>query len=382
MELELSAMSALLPYDQLCVLPFGATLQGKHDEQSEPMLVWMPIHEISFDWKMTRSVLMALGSKCTLESFDWPFMCRQILSKGALAVHKDVSGIDFGSAIWQDVVVAAKLSTVAGLRDYLRKWKSGVDSLSESSNVCVEQLNRHSYLGAWLSDYLMTIYRIALDEVHVSAHYSVVTNHNYTLLVRELLSVHGMFPELAELATMTSEVRIGNIMERLSWQAVEEHNHLWLIGVIYNLRWVPDIKEVWWSPQKQVDESLASSACVAEISNCHSPGFLSPIISIERSDQSSGSVAKTWTISSSQEGTRTNNIDQAETSLGLSAASRGTQQDHPADMSMKWSKRRWRWNCTCVLCGVNHQSDWFQGPSTARPLGWSKKLTLCRKCHV
>ena len=149
-----------------------------------------------------------------------------------------------------------------------------------------------------------------------------------------------MLSTLCITTTLTSGFRVGNIMERLSWQAVEEHNHLWLIGVIYNLRWVPDIKEVWWSPQKQVDESLASSACVAEFSNCHSPGFVSPITPRERPEQSSGSVAKTWTISSSQEGTSTNNIDQAETSLGLSAASRGTQQDSPADMFKELRKRR------------------------------------------
>ena len=369
---ELFAMSALLPYDQLCVLPFGATLQAKHDEKSEPMLAWMPIQEIPFDWSMTRSLLMALGLKCTLESFDWPFLCRQILSRGALAVHMDVSGKDFGTVIWQDVVVAAELHTVAGLRDYLRKWKSGVDFLAESSKVLVEQLNRHSYPGAWLSDYLSTIYLIALGDVHVSAHYTVVTNHNYLLLVRELLSVHGVFPELAELTTMTSEFRVGNIMERLSWQAWEEHNYLWLIGLIYNLRWVPDIKEVWWSPHKQLDGSLASSVCVAESLACQWPGNVCSIMQRERAEQS--------TLSSSQEGAWTTKYDQAETSSGLFAALRDTKEDHPDDMSMKWSQRRWRWNCTCICCGATHESDWFKGCSSGRPLNWSKKLTLCPNC--
>jgi len=49
---------------------------------------------------------------------------------------------------------------------------------------------------------------------------------------------------------------------------------------------------------------------------------------------------------------------------------------------MIWSKRRWRWNCTCVWCGVKHQSDWCWGGSTGRPLNWSKKLTLCPECVV
>ena len=369
---ELFAMSALLPNDQLCMLPFGATLQGKRDEKSEPMLAWLPIQEIPLDWSMTRSLLMAFGVKCTLESFDWSFLCRQILSTGALAVRIDVSGKDFGRVIWQDVVFAAELHTVAGLRDYLRKWKSGVDFLAESPKVCVQQLNRHSYPGAWLSDYLFTIYLIALGDVNVSVHYTVVTNHTYAVLLRELLSVPGVFPELAGLKTISCEVRVGNIMERLSWQAWEEHNYLWLIGLIYNLRWVPDIKEVWWSPHKQLDGSLASSVCVAESLACHLPGDVSPIMQRERAEQS--------TLSSSQEGAWTTKYDQAETSSGLFAALRDTKEDHPDDMSMKWSQRRWRWNCTCICCGATHESDWFKGCSSGRPLNWSKKLTLCPNC--
>ena len=193
---------------------------GEFDRTQIPILEWMDVPRIPRDWSMLRSLFISLGSNFTLQSFCWSFLCRQILSRGASAVGIDVSGREFGCITWDSVVYAAQLHTVAGLRDYLRQWKFGVAFLAERSKVCVKELNCYSHPGAWLSDYLFTIYQIGCGHVDVHSHYTVVTNRNYFVLLQEILSVDGLFPELAELAIMSNEVRVGDILESLSWQVL------------------------------------------------------------------------------------------------------------------------------------------------------------------
>ena len=153
--------------------------------------------------------------KAKLRELPWRDLVERVLAE-SLGAH----------ASFQQALEASDLDTVGGLKKYLENWKlcsKHVMNVLHWKCATPTIFRNVCRPGSWLADLLATELRVRRQELRPNAKFWAISNDAYASLAKSL--------DISQ-ETCNSANNVGNILEHLTWVALEEKRCIWALGVV------------------------------------------------------------------------------------------------------------------------------------------------------
>ena len=153
--------------------------------------------------------------KAKLRELPWRDLVERVLVE-SLGAH----------ASFQQALEASDLDTVGGLKRYLENWKlcsKHVMNVLHWKCATPTIFRNVCRPGSWLADLLATELRVRRQELRPNAKFWAISNDAYASLAKDL--------NISQ-QNCNSANNVGNILEHLTWVALEEKRCIWALGVV------------------------------------------------------------------------------------------------------------------------------------------------------